>query len=261
MTVDARRMFQRRRTAAQWTSENPTLADGEFGVERDTGIVKVGNGSTAWNSLAAINNVAELIAADPTEIGLSTVGNDTTISLGEPVARTMEACVIGQYYLSHDGVSSAQTMTLDQIEFRKAMLPKGTMDRIGVDVTTAGGAGAIVRCGIYDDAGGTPGGRIAEASSTADATTTGIKDLTISAVIPINGPYWFAVVSQVSACSIQGGPSWTTWRSPLGTSAVGGTTAFVGKRQAGVSGALPSSASVAAAGSQGRIRCHFRYSA
>jgi hypothetical protein len=42
----------RRGTASQWTSTNPTLAAGEWGFESDTGKVKIGNGSTAWNSLA-----------------------------------------------------------------------------------------------------------------------------------------------------------------------------------------------------------------
>jgi hypothetical protein len=41
----------RRDTAANWTSANPTLASGEFGYETDTGNFKIGNGSTAWNSL------------------------------------------------------------------------------------------------------------------------------------------------------------------------------------------------------------------
>ena len=42
----------RRDTAANWTSANPTLAAGELGYETDTGKVKIGNGSTAWNTLA-----------------------------------------------------------------------------------------------------------------------------------------------------------------------------------------------------------------
>jgi hypothetical protein len=41
----------RRGTASQWTSTNPTLAAGEWGFETDTGKVKIGTGSTAWNSL------------------------------------------------------------------------------------------------------------------------------------------------------------------------------------------------------------------
>lgn len=42
----------RRGTAAQWTSANPTLAEGEIGLETDTGQFKVGTGSTAWTSLS-----------------------------------------------------------------------------------------------------------------------------------------------------------------------------------------------------------------
>jgi hypothetical protein len=41
----------RRGTASQWTSTNPTLAAGEWGYETDTNKVKIGTGSTAWNSL------------------------------------------------------------------------------------------------------------------------------------------------------------------------------------------------------------------
>ena len=42
----------RRDTAAAWTAANPTLAAGELGLETDTSFYKIGNGSTAWNSLA-----------------------------------------------------------------------------------------------------------------------------------------------------------------------------------------------------------------
>ena len=42
----------RRDTAAAWTAANPTLAAGELGLETDTTYYKIGNGSTAWTSLA-----------------------------------------------------------------------------------------------------------------------------------------------------------------------------------------------------------------
>jgi len=42
----------RRDTAANWTSANPTLAQGELGIETDTLKVKAGTGSTAWTSLS-----------------------------------------------------------------------------------------------------------------------------------------------------------------------------------------------------------------
>ena len=42
----------RRNTAANWTSTNPTLAAGEFGVETDTNKFKIGNGSSTWSGLS-----------------------------------------------------------------------------------------------------------------------------------------------------------------------------------------------------------------
>jgi hypothetical protein len=42
----------RRDTAAKWTADNPILLSGEMGIESDTAKFKIGNGTTAWNSLA-----------------------------------------------------------------------------------------------------------------------------------------------------------------------------------------------------------------
>lgn len=47
----AQQIQLRRGTAAQATAANPTLAEGEMGLETDTGKFKIGNGVTAWNSL------------------------------------------------------------------------------------------------------------------------------------------------------------------------------------------------------------------
>lgn len=45
------RFQQKRDTAANWTTDDPTLLSGEFGVETDTGKYKIGDGTTAWTSL------------------------------------------------------------------------------------------------------------------------------------------------------------------------------------------------------------------
>jgi hypothetical protein len=46
-----KKILLRRDTASNWTSANPTLSGGEMGIETDTLKFKLGNGSTAWNSL------------------------------------------------------------------------------------------------------------------------------------------------------------------------------------------------------------------
>jgi hypothetical protein len=38
-------------TATNWTSANPVLAQGEMGVELDTGLFKLGNGVDNWADL------------------------------------------------------------------------------------------------------------------------------------------------------------------------------------------------------------------
>jgi hypothetical protein len=46
------RIQLRRDTAANWTSANPVLAQGEPGLETDTGYFKLGDGVSAWSALA-----------------------------------------------------------------------------------------------------------------------------------------------------------------------------------------------------------------
>ena len=57
----------RRDTAANWSSENPTLAAGEMGLDQTNNFIKMGDGSTAWNSLGQftqnIENVEDLVGA------------------------------------------------------------------------------------------------------------------------------------------------------------------------------------------------------
>ena len=48
----ANKIQLRRDTTANWASSNPTLSQGEIGYELTTGKIKIGTGSTAWNSLS-----------------------------------------------------------------------------------------------------------------------------------------------------------------------------------------------------------------
>ena len=47
----ANRIQLRRDGAQQWANVNPTLAQGELGIEIDTGRIKIGDGVTTWNQL------------------------------------------------------------------------------------------------------------------------------------------------------------------------------------------------------------------
>ena len=50
----ANRIQLRRGGAQEWANSNPTLAQGELGIELDTGRFKIGDGVTAWNTLTCL---------------------------------------------------------------------------------------------------------------------------------------------------------------------------------------------------------------
>jgi hypothetical protein len=53
----------RRDTAANWTTAAPTLAAGQPGYETDTGKLKIGDGATAWGSLAYFGGTAGTVTS------------------------------------------------------------------------------------------------------------------------------------------------------------------------------------------------------
>lgn len=61
-----RRKNQLRETAAWFTANNPTLDPGLFGIEEDTGKMKIGDGATAWTSLEYSDDSGVLVSVDNT---------------------------------------------------------------------------------------------------------------------------------------------------------------------------------------------------
>ena len=61
----------KRATAARWASENPVLAAGEIGYEKDTRKIKLGDGTSTWTQLS-------YLVAD----GTGAAGQAATIRIG-----------------------------------------------------------------------------------------------------------------------------------------------------------------------------------
>jgi hypothetical protein len=51
-TVDKVKIKIRRDTSTNWSTNNPVLRDGEIGLDTTVNKIKIGDGTTAWNSLA-----------------------------------------------------------------------------------------------------------------------------------------------------------------------------------------------------------------
>lgn len=62
----------RKDTLANWTASNPVLGSGEPGYENDTGVLRIGDGVTAFLSLKATNRLAfQNVASDTAKLALT----------------------------------------------------------------------------------------------------------------------------------------------------------------------------------------------
>tara|TARA_R110000782_G_scaffold64117_1_gene130912 strand:- start:1403 stop:2155 length:753 start_codon:yes stop_codon:yes gene_type:complete len=87
----------RRDTAANWTSANPVLAQGELGIETDTSKVKAGDGSTAWTSLVYLINTGDYLTVSSTNTltNKTISGASNTLSAISPSSVTGTAATLG----------------------------------------------------------------------------------------------------------------------------------------------------------------------
>lgn len=85
MAVTEAQILVRRGTATQWSTENPVLGSGEWGYDETNKIAKMGDGSTAWNSLVANAGLSD---ADPVALGTADSGDATTIARANHVHPT-----------------------------------------------------------------------------------------------------------------------------------------------------------------------------
>jgi hypothetical protein len=156
---------QRRDTAANWTAANPTLLAGEIGIESNTEKIKIGDGSTAWTSLAytpwsqlsaypivnadisasaeiAVSKLAngtarQLLQTDAAGTGVEFASNiDVPGTLDVTSAATFDNNVIIQGDLTVNGTETIiNTQTLD-VEDKNIVIGKVTTPS---DVTADGG--------------------------------------------------------------------------------------------------------------------------
>ena len=120
----------RRGTAAAWTAANPTLTAGEYGYETDTGKVKLGNGSTAWTSLAylvAVTSVAGrtgTVTLTSSDVGLGNV--DNTSDASKPVSTATQTALDGKAASSHTHAQSDVTNLTTDLAGKEPTITAGT---------------------------------------------------------------------------------------------------------------------------------------
>jgi len=148
----ANKIQVRRDTAANWTSTNPTLSQGEIGFETDTYKIKIGNGSSAWADLAYFS-AAGLSAAQ----GITFVGDDssgTRISDGETIkvvgAGTITTAMSGDILTITGSSSGAQGITFVGDDSSGTRISDGETLKIagGTGITTAVSGDVLTITGV-----------------------------------------------------------------------------------------------------------------
>lgn len=200
--VIRQRFALRRDTAADWTADNPVLADGEEGYETDTGRRKVGDGTTAWIGLR-YNGLS------PWPVGY-------TAPSGTLASATLTDALLWAAPVDIPGIRSATSLS--------------------VSVATAGVSGSLIRCGLYaTGTDGLPDALIVD-GGTQSASTTGAKEYAVGPVT-VSGRVWCACVRQGTSGTnpVVRGVTGVLPGVLLASNGGGGT----GYAVAGVSGALP----------------------
>ena len=110
----ANRIQLRRGGAQEWANSNPTLAQGELGIELDTGRFKIGDGVTAWNTLTYERPVESTSNTANTLVQRDADGNFS--------AGTITSTVIG------NASTSSRLASTRQIQLSQDVLATGVFD-------------------------------------------------------------------------------------------------------------------------------------
>jgi hypothetical protein len=158
-------------TLAAWVAANTVLADRQIGVETDTLRLKVGDGTTAWNSLGY-------------------AGNSLTAAQIHPI-------ISGQYIDAMTVPTAAITTAgvADRLELVPYVPPRDiTLASIGINCTVGAGS-SNMKVGIYlAGADGLPGALVVE-STNLDTSGTGYIAFTYTGVLRRGALYWLFVRS------------------------------------------------------------------
>ncbi len=158
----------RRGTAAAWITTNPVLAVGEPGYETDTGLLKLGDGATAWTILPYIQRPGHAYTP-PSGCWMF---SPTATAVG-----------------SNTPPSGRVTFSALDVPMRPL-----TIQALGCSVNTALVGGTVVATiGLYPDdgSGGLPDCTRLLVSGAVSLTSTGKKTVASSLTLPA-GKYWGA---------------------------------------------------------------------
>jgi|TARA_R110002074_G_scaffold205273_1_gene373618 hypothetical protein len=145
----------RRDAAADWASNNPTLAAGEFGWESDSNRFKIGTGSAAWNSLDYADtlktlgdisvNGSSIIAPSNGDLTLTTSGSGKVNISGAYTLPSSDGSANQVLQTDGSGVLSFGSVSVGDFSFVGSTMSSPS----NADITLApSGTGGVIASGI-----------------------------------------------------------------------------------------------------------------
>ena len=194
----------RRDLAANWTSANPILAQGEFGWEIDTNALRIGDGSTAYNTLSpvfqnTIGSVFGRTGAVVAQNGDYTAGQITYNNTASGLTGITVQAAVDQLDTRLDAVEALPGAPVDSVYGRTGAVVAvaGDYDADQVDYdNTASGLTATDAQGAIDELAAAPNVPVFQARNT-DTTTNinaGLAFLPIMGTIDQPGPAGYFTV-------------------------------------------------------------------
>lgn len=165
----------RRDTSANWASSNPVLSAGEPGYDTTTGVLKIGDGTTAWSALP-----------------------ETVLDSDPRMTSTMSAALADIEFYRPESATVTTTTQLATNSIRGSIFTAGlttNVTSLAVNVTTAG-SGSSIRLGIYELNRSAKSATLVADFGTVASTTTGTKIATGTAPVVLGRMYWVVAVAQ-----------------------------------------------------------------
>ena len=164
----------RRGTASDWSS-NPTLAQGEPGFDTTNNILKIGDGTTAWNSLVAVNNTDHptISAASSSDNSGNTFIQDITLDgNGHVTAIVVATATDGS---GGGGISNVVEDTTPQLGGNLDLNSKNLTGTGHIDITGSGHFSAKVEANSFVKTAGTSS-QFLKADGSVDTSTYSTTD-------------------------------------------------------------------------------------
>lgn len=185
-----------------------------------------------------------------------------TVVVGDQIAATITAKALtdveavvsrryksGFYYQTNQAAAGDTTMTptLNLAYFHPFPVGEAlSIDRITCGVQTSGAATSVVRLGIYNDTDGIPSTLLLDAGTVDGAAAAGYREITLSPAQALaqGTLYWICTVWQVATVGVLRSSAVGAGADWVGSSAASSDPRFCTYTQAGVTGALPSPATI-----------------